>query len=94
MFSSFKSYYSRMVTFYRRRSTPYNQKKLIQISPATIDRILKPYRTGRRKRMYNCTKPGKLLKSRIPIKLDQWNVKCPGFLEADTVALCEGSLFC
>jgi hypothetical protein len=70
---------------------PTVKRKLFRISPATIDRILRPYRTGRRRRMYCRTKPGKLLKTRIPIKTDQWNEKQPGFLEADTVALCGGS---
>ena len=71
---------------------PMVQRKLLMISPATIDRVLRPYRVGRRRRMYCRTKPGKLLKTRIPIKTDQWNEKCPGFLEADTVALCGGTL--
>lgn len=71
---------------------PMIKRKLLRISPATIDRILRPYRTDRRRRMYCRTKPGKLLKTRIPIKTDQWNEKCPGFLEADTVALCGDTL--
>mgnify|MGYP001583117267 CR=1 FL=1 len=71
---------------------PMVRRKLLSISPATIDRVLRPYRTGRRRRMYCRTKPGKLLKTRIPIKTDQWDEKRPGFLEADTVALCGGTL--
>lgn len=71
---------------------PMIKRKLLTISPATIDRVLRVYRTGRKRRMYCRTKPGKLLKTRIPIKTDQWNEKRPGFLEADTVALCGGTL--
>lgn len=42
--------------------------------------------------MYSRTKPGKILKTKIPIKTEQWDEKRPGFLEADTVALCGGTL--
>jgi len=71
---------------------PMIKRKLLTMSPATIDRILMPYRTGRKRRMYCRTRPGKLLKTKIPIKVDQWNEKRPGYVEADTVALCGGSL--
>jgi hypothetical protein len=62
------------------------------ISPATIDRILRPFRilhtgTGR-----SSTKPGLILKHHIPIKTNQWDEAKPGFLEADTVAHCGMSL--
>jgi hypothetical protein len=72
--------------------TPKVLRKLDEISPATIDRVLKPTRikyTGTGK----CTtKPGLILKHHIPIKTNQWDERKPGFLEADTVAHCGGSL--
>ena len=68
------------------------KKALKKISPATIDRILKPHRLGRRRRFFTRTKPGKLLKIHIPIKTEQWNEFRPGFLESDTVALCGTTL--
>ena len=70
---------------------PDIKQKLISISSATIDRILKPYRAlslrGR-----TGTKPGSLLKTQIPIMTDQWDNDIPGFVEADTVAHCGDSL--
>ncbi len=66
---------------------------LESISPATMDRVLKPFRinfTGLKGR--SSTKPGLLLKHHIPIKTNQWDESKPGFLEADTVAHCGISL--
>ena len=39
-----------------------------------------------RRRIYGRTKPGTLLRHRIPIKCEHWDVKTPGFLELDTVS--------
>jgi len=61
---------------------------LLKISPATIDRILKPIRIQYTKRGRSTTKPGTLLRKHIPIKTNQWDESRPGFLEADTVAHC------
>ena len=63
-------------------------KALLKVSPASIDRALKPTRTKYIKRGRSTTKPGTLLRKSIPIKTDQWNELRPGFLEADTVAHC------
>ncbi len=63
-------------------------KLLHEISPASIDRILKPVRikyTGKGK---STTKPGTLIRNQIPIKTNQWDESRPGFIEADTVAHC------
>ena len=65
---------------------------LLKISASTIDRVLKPTRVKCNKRGRSTTKPGTLLKNQIPIKTDQWDETRPGFLEADTVAHCGGSL--
>lgn len=67
-------------------------KLLAQISPSSIDRHLKLVRRQYRGKGRCTTKPGLLLKSHIPIKTDQWNEKKPGFIEADTVAHCGGSM--
>lgn len=61
---------------------------LLNISPATIDRIMQLQRSRFKKQGLSSTKPGTLIKKRIPIKTNQWNEKMPGFLEADTVAHC------
>ena len=59
--------------------------KLLQISPATIDRLLK----GRRPQVGKSrgfTKPGTLLKDRIPIRTwADWCEDLPGFCEMDLV---------
>lgn len=67
-------------------------KSLSMISPATIDRILKPIRHRYRGKGRCATKPGLLLKTHIPIKTNQWDERKPGFLEADTVHHCGTSL--
>ena len=63
-------------------------KALLKVSPASIDRVLKPTRVKYTKRGRSTTKPGTLLRKSIPIKTDQWDERRPGFLEADTVAHC------
>lgn len=67
-------------------------KRLLTISPATIDRILRPTRHLYRGKGRCATKPGLLLKHHIPIKTNQWDESKPGFLEADTVHHCGSSL--
>ncbi len=71
--------------------SPDNYQVLLQISPATIDRLMKPARAKHTKRGLATTKPGALLKKRIPIKTNQWDETRPGFIEADTVAHCGSS---
>lgn len=66
-------------------------EKLLAISPATIDRVLKPTRVKYGKGRCG-TKPGTLLRTQIPIRTDFWDVDRPGYLEADTVAHCGSSL--
>jgi hypothetical protein len=62
--------------------------KLLNISPATIDRLMAPFRSKYTKRGLATTKPGAILKKRIPVKTNQWDESVPGFIEADTVAHC------
>lgn len=62
--------------------------KLLSLSAATIDRLLKPERTAQR-RGRSTTKPGLLLRKQIPVKtFADWNDASPGFVEADLVAHC------
>lgn len=67
------------------------KEKLLQASPSTLDRLLKPYRAEHPKGRCT-TKPGTLLKNQIPIKTAHWDVTQPGFFEADTVAHCGNSM--
>lgn len=66
--------------------------KLLNISPATIDRLMAKDRAKFGKLGLSTTKPGSLLKKHIPVKTGQWNEQKPGFLEADTVAHCGTSV--
>ena len=72
--------------------SPDTQDKLLSISAATIDRILKPVRVAHGRKGLSGTRPGTLLKNQIPIRTDFWDVTQPGFMEADTVAHCGDSL--
>ncbi|CAN5435952.1 hypothetical protein BH20VER3_BH20VER3_06170 [soil metagenome] len=66
--------------------------KLLQASPATIDRLLAPCRVALGSRRRYGTRPGTLLRSQIPIRTEHWEVSGPGFIEADTVAHCGESM--
>lgn len=70
----------------------HTQSLLAQISAATIDRLLKPYRAKYGRIGLATTKPGSLLKKRIPIRTNQWDETRPGFIEVDTVAHCGTSV--
>jgi hypothetical protein len=70
---------------------PEIRQALLNISHATIDRILKPIRIHYTKRGRSTTKPGTLLRKQIPINTNQWDEARPGFLEADLVAHCGDS---
>jgi hypothetical protein len=63
------------------------RQKLLQISPATIDRILTPERKKQVLKGRSHTRAGGLLKHQIPIRtFFDWDERKPGFFEADTVA--------
>ena len=65
------------------------EAQLCQISPSTIDRLLRPYRRVGGRRPFSTTKPGSLLKNSIPIRtFADWKEDCSGFLEADLVSHC------
>src|SRR5512138_1886521 len=80
--------------FYQKEYDPLPpdvSQKLIDMSSATIDRLLKPLRAIYKKGRCS-TKPGTLLKNQIPIKTHNWDVTKPGYFEADTVAHCGNSM--
>jgi hypothetical protein len=81
--------------FYEQKHGPLAQalrQKLLGISPATIDRLLKKTRTRYPGKGLCGTRPGRLLKHQIPIRTDNRDIDQPGFLEADTVAHCGTSM--
>ena len=62
------------------------RERLIQISAATIDRLLAPERRKQQLKGRSGTKPGTLLKHQIPIKrFADWQEDRPGFVEVDLV---------
>jgi hypothetical protein len=62
------------------------ENKLLTISAATIDRLLKPEKKKRQLKGRSHTKPGTLLKRQIPIRtFSEWNEQRPGFAEIDLV---------
>ncbi len=69
--------------------TPAVERQLRQISPATIDRLLRPFRQQGNRHRFSTTRPGSLLKNAIPIRtFADWQDNRPGFLEVDLVAHC------
>jgi len=81
--------------YYERRygELSYRQRRLVkQVSAATLDRLLASARAQHVGRGRCGTKPGSLLRSEIPIRTGTWDLSQPGYLEADSVAHCGGSL--
>jgi len=68
------------------------RSKLLKISPASIDRLLKSVRARYPGKGLCSTRPGGLLKHQIPIRTDNHDVDRPGFLEVDSVAHCGSSM--
>ena len=63
------------------------REKLLQISRATIDRLLAPERRRLALKPRAKTRPGTLLKKQIPIRtFAQWEEDEPGFVEVDLVS--------
>lgn len=76
----------RLVTFRELRIKKSVQKRLLEVSPATIDRMLRPERKKYALKGRATTKPGTLLKHQIPIRtFSDWDDAEPGFLEMDLV---------
>lgn len=62
------------------------ERQLYAISPRQIDRRLQTQKRKIRKRIYGRTKPGTLLKHKIPIRTTHWDVTTPGYVEVDLVS--------
>jgi hypothetical protein len=62
---------------------------LLEVSPATIDRLLEREKECARFKGISATKPSTLLKKDIPVRLEtQWDDAVPGYVESDLVAHC------
>jgi hypothetical protein len=65
------------------------EAELCAMSPATMDRLLRPWRRLGGRRCLSTTRAGSLLKKSIPIRtFADWEEKRPGFLEVDLIAHC------
>jgi len=79
---------------YERRGAPLPEalrKKLLKISPAQIDRLLRPSRVQHPKKGISATRPGTLLRHEVPTRGGPPDTTRPGSVEADTVAHCDDS---
>lgn len=65
--------------------------QLLKISPAQIDRILRPARAGVSKKGLSTTRPGTLLRHQVPTRGGPPDTSKPGVVEVDTVAHCHDS---
>lgn len=65
------------------------KRQLLTISPAQIDRILRPARVGVPKKGLGTTRPGTLLRHQIPTRSGPPDTSKPGAVEVDTVAHCD-----
>jgi hypothetical protein len=66
--------------------TSLQETKILNIGARTIDRYLCSQKRDMRKRLYGRTKPGTLLRHKIPIKCESSEEIDPGHLELDTVS--------
>ena len=72
------------------RSVPSSVRDdLLEVSAATLDRLLRPCRIEQGKGRSG-TRPGTMLRQSIPIRGGSWQENQPGWTEADTVSLCGG----
>ena len=76
------------IVWIRRRwhLTPQEERQLLAMSAATIDRRLAPYKRHASRKIYGKTKPGRWLRRTIPIQTESWDVPEPGWAEIDTVS--------
>jgi len=70
------------------QTDPEVRSALLSISPATVDRLLRPWRTHRRQPL-RVSPASPSLKSQVPIRTwSEWQGVCPGSLQADLVLHC------
>ncbi len=65
------------------------QAKLRAISPAQIDRLLRPVRVGQSKKGLSATRPGTLLRHWVPTRGGPADPSTPGTVAVDPVAHCD-----
>ena len=68
------------------------RERVLAISPAQIDRLLASEKVTVGARYRPGLKANAAVKATIPIRAENWDTDEPGWTEADTVALCGGSM--
>ena len=79
---------------YQRQKAPLAEafkEKLLKISPAQIDRLLRSTRVQHSKKGLSATRPGTMLRHAVPTRSGPPDTSKPGSVEADTVAHCDDS---
>ncbi len=66
--------------------TAEEERQLLSMSPATMDRRLGPHKQRLGRRIFGKTKPGRFLRRIIPIQTESREVSDPGWTEVDTVS--------
>jgi hypothetical protein len=66
--------------------TAAQERLLLAMSPATMDRRLGAHKRQLGRKIYGKTKPGRWLRQSIPVQTDSSRVQEPGWVEADTVS--------
>ena len=78
--------------YYERQHAPLAdavKEKLRAISPAQIDRLLRPARVGQPKKGLGATRPGTLLRHQVPTRGGPADTSQPGTVAVDPVAHCD-----
>ena len=65
------------------------KEKLRAISPAQVDRLLRPVRVSQSKKGLSATRPGTLLRHQVPTRGGPADTSKPGAVAVDTVAHCD-----
>lgn len=71
--------------------SPEVKEKLLAISPAQIDRLLRPVRVTTPKKGLGATRPGTLLRQHVPTRSGPPETSQLGHVEVDPVAQCDDS---
>ncbi|MCK5922672.1 MAG: transposase family protein [Methylococcales bacterium] len=68
------------------------RSKILSISPAQIDRLLADKKVGASRHKQRTPKANAAIKALVPVRAESWDAREPGWIEADTVAHCGGSM--
>lgn len=90
-----KAVVAEWLVFYEKREGVLKadvRAKVLSASPAQIDRLLAPVRASDGRRRAVPPRSNAAIRAEVPVRAECWSVEEPGWLEADTVAHCGGSM--